>query len=57
MLTQHALIHTPSRIDAQHHALASFYQIIHQQAAVLAYLDVVQALTVIVACTIPLFCL
>jgi DHA2 family multidrug resistance protein len=54
MLTQHALIHTPSRIDAQHHALASFYQIIHQQAAVLAYLDVVQALTVIVACTIPL---
>jgi MFS transporter, DHA2 family, multidrug resistance protein len=54
MLTQHALIHTPSRIDAQHHALASFYRIIQQQAAVLAYLDVIQSLTIIVACTIPL---
>jgi DHA2 family multidrug resistance protein len=53
-LTHQAFVHMPSRIDAQHHALARFYQIVHQQAALLSYLDIIQSLIVIITCTIPL---
>ncbi len=40
--------------DAQHHALAQFYQSVQMQASVLSYIDVLQALSLICAVMIPL---
>jgi DHA2 family multidrug resistance protein len=53
-LTQKALANTPSTADAQHHALATFYQTVQVQAGVLSYLDVLQSLALFCGCMIPL---
>jgi DHA2 family multidrug resistance protein len=53
-LTQRALGSTPSLLDARHHALAQFYRMVQAQAGVLSYIDVLQALSLICACMIPL---
>jgi DHA2 family multidrug resistance protein len=53
-LTQQALGNTPSVADAQHHALARFYQTVQVQAGVLSYIDILQSLAIFCACMIPL---
>jgi MFS transporter, DHA2 family, multidrug resistance protein len=53
-LTQQALSNTPSLPDAQHHALAQFYQTVQVQASTLSYLDILQSLSIFCACMIPL---
>jgi MFS transporter, DHA2 family, multidrug resistance protein len=53
-LTQQALGKASSMPDAQHHALAQFYRTVQTQASILSYLDVLQLLSILALCMVPL---
>jgi DHA2 family multidrug resistance protein len=53
-LTQHAMASASSLADAQHRALGQIYHQLHQQAAVLSYIDILSLLAVLAFAVAPL---